>query len=94
VDDIARGLFLPAGKSPFPRQIVFLVWVTFGEQKWVILAERRGPETSAAVHHRLQRYSMSGLSGQVSPVAMRDEELHRRIGDGLYCPDGLSAVLR
>jgi len=23
------------------RQIVFLVWVTFGERKWSILAERR-----------------------------------------------------
>jgi hypothetical protein len=25
------------------RQIVFFVWVTFGERKWSILAERRGP---------------------------------------------------
>jgi hypothetical protein len=24
------------------RQIVFFVWVTFGERKWSILAERRG----------------------------------------------------
>jgi hypothetical protein len=33
VDDIAA--LLAHG------QIVFLVWVTFGEHKWVILAERR-----------------------------------------------------
>jgi hypothetical protein len=26
-----------------PRQIVFLVWVSLSERKWVILAERRGP---------------------------------------------------
>ena len=33
--------FLPAGKILF--QIVFSVWVTLNEQKWVTLAERRGP---------------------------------------------------
>src|ERR1039457_6404339 len=27
------------------RQIVFFVWVTFGERKWSILAERRGGRT-------------------------------------------------
>jgi hypothetical protein len=38
VDDIAA--LLAHG------QIVFLVWVTFGEHKWVILAERRSPESA------------------------------------------------
>jgi len=27
-----------------PRQIVFFVWVSLSEHKWVILAERRGRE--------------------------------------------------
>jgi hypothetical protein len=27
------------------RQIVFFVWVTFGERKWSILAERRGRDS-------------------------------------------------
>jgi hypothetical protein len=40
VDDIVVH-FLPAGKILF--QIVFSVWVTLSEHKWVILAERRGP---------------------------------------------------
>jgi len=35
VDDIAR-LFLPGGKIAF--QIVFFVWVGFGERKWVTFA--------------------------------------------------------
>jgi DNA replication protein DnaC len=39
VDDIVVH-FLPAGKILF--QIVFSVWVTLSEHKWVILAERRG----------------------------------------------------
>jgi hypothetical protein len=30
------------------RQIVFFVWVTFGEQKWVTFAERRGAATPSA----------------------------------------------
>jgi len=29
------------------RQIVFFVWVTFGERKWSILAERRRLQTAA-----------------------------------------------
>jgi len=36
VDDIALANILARG------QIVFFVWVTLTEHKWVILAERRG----------------------------------------------------
>jgi hypothetical protein len=36
---ISLAIFLAHG------QIVFFVWVTFGERKWSILAERRRPET-------------------------------------------------
>jgi hypothetical protein len=39
VDDVVSP-FSPAGKILF--QIVFSVWVTLSEHKWVILAERRG----------------------------------------------------
>jgi hypothetical protein len=40
---LARSYHTLLGKSDQapPRQIVFLVWVTFGERKWSILAERR-----------------------------------------------------
>jgi hypothetical protein len=31
------------------RQIVFFVWITFGERKWSILAKRRGRGGTASV---------------------------------------------
>ena len=39
---ISLAIFLAHG------QIVFLVWVTFGERKWSILAERRGAWSTGA----------------------------------------------
>ena len=43
VDDIALANILARG------QIVFFVWVTLTEHKWVILAERRGKRLQTAV---------------------------------------------
>ena len=44
------------------RQIVFLVWVTLTEHKWVILAERRGPPSEAGLT-RLRNWECRASSG-------------------------------
>jgi hypothetical protein len=52
VDEIAR-IFLAQ------RQIVFFVWVTFGERKWSILAERRR-NMAARQHAAYELFAASG----------------------------------
>jgi hypothetical protein len=37
------------------RQIVFFVWVSLSEQKWVILAERRGEVPPREIDQALDR---------------------------------------
>ena len=52
--------FLPAGKR---GQILFFVWVDSSEQKWVILAERRGGYPESDVPIRFVSALLCGTSG-------------------------------
>jgi hypothetical protein len=51
------------------RQIVFFVWVSLTEHKWVALAERRGPK-AAATRRRWAAGRKVALK-QATPAAMR-----------------------
>jgi len=51
------------------RQIVFFVWVTLSEHKWVILAERRGPFANRAPFIIRLRSSCNQIEFLSEPVA-------------------------
>ena len=52
------------------RQILFLVWVTFAEHKWVILGERRRVEHQFTKHH---------ASAPLNATVKKETEIHVQV---------------
>jgi hypothetical protein len=65
VDDTAGPLFAP---RQIVFQIVFSLWVSLNEQKWVTFAERRGPGRGVAYRKALIT-SLTSCGGFQLPTA-------------------------
>ena len=68
MDDIALPFFAQ-------RQIVFSVWVDFGEQKWITLAERRGSNTLKSPFERTEL--RTGHAQIPCPIAYKTTRVER-----------------